>query len=82
MHVAVKHPRPSRQVGLGGLIAEWGGVLGFRGEWLGVLWQVARSVIMVQDEGGGVALVCGGSKCRPDLLSNRCNSGLCVVWRE
>jgi len=57
VRVAVSEPRHSLQDGLGGLLAEWGGVLGRRGKRLGVLGQVARNVIMVEGEGGGVALV-------------------------
>lgn len=57
MWAGVTHPGQSGRDGLGGLLTEWGGILRLWGKWLGILWQVARSVIMVQDERGSVAFI-------------------------
>uniref|UniRef100_A0A3P9NQD4 Si:ch211-79k12.2 n=1 Tax=Poecilia reticulata TaxID=8081 RepID=A0A3P9NQD4_POERE len=54
---AVKQPRQAGRFVLGGKLAEWSGVLGLRGKRLGVLWKVARCVVMGAGERSGVAFI-------------------------
>lgn len=61
------------------LLPERSGVFRLWRKRLGVLWQVARGVVMAEGEGDRVAFFCGRSECRPNLLST---SWLGVVCKK